>query len=114
MSMELYHNPRCQKSRETLKLLEEKGVKFEIRKYLEDTPDRTELKEVIDKLGIPAEELVRKTEKIYKSNFKGKDLSEDEWIKAMVENPKLIQRPILIKGSKAAIGRPPETVLEIL
>ncbi|WP_236980247.1 arsenate reductase (glutaredoxin) [Membranihabitans maritimus] len=112
--MELYHNPRCQKSRETLKLLEEKGVKFEIRKYLEDTPDRTELKEVIDKLGIPAEELVRKTEKIYKSNFKGKDLSEDEWIKAMVENPKLIQRPILIKGSKAAIGRPPETVLEIL
>lgn len=114
MSMELYHNPRCQKSRETLKLLEEKGVKLEIRKYLEDTPDPTELKEVIDKLGIPAEELVRKTEKIYKSNFKGKDLSEDEWIKAMVENPKLIQRPILIKGSKAAIGRPPETVLEIL
>lgn len=112
--MELYHNPRCSKSRETLKLLEERGFEPQIRKYLDDTPSKSELKATIDKLQIAPESLVRKGEKIYKETFKGRELSDEEWIQAMVEHPKLIERPILIHEEKAAIGRPPEDVLKIV
>lgn len=112
--MKIYHNPRCKKSRETLSLLQEKNIDPEIVKYLDTPPSEKELKDVLYKLGIPAEKLVRKTEKIYKENYKGKELSETEWIKAMVNHPKLIQRPIVIKGEKAVIGRPPENVLELV
>lgn len=112
--MKIFHNPRCSKSRQTLALIEEKGVGIEIIKYLENTPTKSELVDVINKLGITPFQLVRKSEDIYKEEFKGKELSDDEWIEAMVTNPKLIERPIVIEGNKAVIGRPPETVLELL
>lgn len=111
--MQIYHNPRCKKSRETLQILEEKGADFEIVEYLKNPPSEKELKVVLSKLDIKPEALLRKGEKIFKENYKGKELSDTEWIKAMVENPKLIERPIVIKGDKAIIGRPPKNVLEL-
>lgn len=112
--MQIYHNPRCRKSRETLELIKEAGIEPEIILYLEDTPSEDELKVVLGKLGISAEKLLRKNESIFKDNFKGKEYSDEEWIKIMVEHPKLIERPIVIKGEKAVLGRPPENVREIL
>ena len=112
--MKIYHNPRCGKSRQTLALLEEKGNPPEIIRYLEVPPSKEELEEILNKLGISAEDLVRKKEKIFKENFKGKEFDEAGWLNLLVENPKLIERPIVINGDKAAIGRPPELVLEIL
>ncbi len=112
--MELFHNPRCAKSRATLQLLEKQGFEPSIRKYLDDTPSKSELKAIIDKLQIAPKSLVRKGEKIYKEEYKGSELSDEAWIQAMVDHPKLIERPILIHGDKAAIGRPPEDVLKIL
>ncbi|WP_191859450.1 arsenate reductase (glutaredoxin) [Hanstruepera ponticola] len=110
----IYHNSRCRKSREGLEILENSGKPFEIRKYLEDVPTVNELEELIDKLDIQPIELVRTNETIWKDNFKGKKLSDTQIIKAMVENPKLIERPIVINGNKAIIGRPPERIIEII
>lgn len=110
----IYHNNRCSKSRQGLALLEESGKDYEIKKYLEDVPTEAELKELISKLGIQPMDLVRKNETIWKENFKNKTLSDAEIIKAMVNNPKLIERPIVINGNKAVIGRPPEKILEII
>ena len=110
----IYHNSRCRKSREGLEILENSGKPFEIRKYLEDVPTVNELEELIDKLEIQPIELVRTNETIWKDNFKGKELSDTQIIKAMVENPKLIERPIVINGNKAIIGRPPERIIEII
>lgn len=112
--MKIYHNPRCRKSRESLTLLQEKNIEPEIIKYLDTPPSSSELREILKKLGIKAEQLVRKSEKIYKENYKGKTLSEEQWIEAMVKHPKLIERPIVIKGNKAVIGRPPQNVLELI
>ena len=112
--MKIYHNPRCGKSRQTLALLEEKGNSPEIIKYLDTPPTKAELEDILQKLGISAEKLVRKKEKLFKENFKGKEFDEESWLNLLVENPKLIERPIVINGDKAAIGRPPELVLEIL
>jgi len=112
--MIIYHNPRCSKSRQTLQLIEEKGITPEVVLYLNDIPSKSDLKTILKKLNISAEQLIRKGEKDYKENFKGKDLSEDEWIDAMIKFPKLIERPIVVKGEKAVIGRPPESVLEII
>jgi len=112
--MKIYHNPRCRKSRETLALLEANGQSPEIVLYLENTPSQKELKGILKKLGIPAVQLIRKGEKVFKEQYKGKELTETQWIKAMVENPKLIERPIVIKGDQALIGRPPSLVLELL
>ncbi len=112
--MKIYHNPRCRKSRETLQIIEEAGVKVEIVKYLEDIPTATELKDLLGKLGIPAEKLLRKGEAIFKENFKGKNFSEDKWIEVMIQNPKLIERPIVVKGDKAVLGRPPQNVESLL
>jgi arsenate reductase len=110
----IYHNPRCSKSRQTLQLLESKTDDFKIVKYLENTPSEKELSEIIDKLGISPIELVRKNEAIWKEEFKGKDMSDKELISAMITYPKLIERPIVIKGKKAIIGRPPEKVLALI
>jgi len=110
----IYHNPRCSKSRQTLQLLEDKNEELNIVKYLEKPPSKTELKNILDLLNIKAIALVRKNEQIWKDNFKGKDLSQEEVIDAMIEYPKLIERPIVVKGSKATIGRPPENVLNII
>ncbi len=112
--IEIYHNPRCRKSREGLAILEESGKDFQIVPYLEKNPTEEELTEVLKKLGMTAEELVRKNEAIWKENFKGKDLSESEIVKAMVRFPKLIERPIVIQGDKAVLGRPPERISEFI
>ena len=112
--MKIYHNPRCSKSRETLSILEENGIKPDIILYLNDTPTKEELTDVLAKLGMNAVEIIRKGEQVYKDNYKGKDLTEAEWIEAMVANPKLIERPIVVKDDKAVLGRPPGNVLDLL
>ncbi len=110
----IYHNNRCSKSRCALEVLEESGKEFEIVSYLQDTPDSNELTAIIKKLGITAHELIRKTEPIYIAEYKGKDLSEAEWIEAMVAHPILIERPIIVSGDRAVIARPTEKINEIL
>lgn len=110
----LYHNPRCSKSRQALHILEEEGETIEIVKYLENPPSHQELKQIIELLNITPIELVRTNEADWKKNFKGKELSDHQIIETMVQNPKLIERPIAIKGTHAVIGRPPENVRNIL
>lgn len=111
----LYHNPRCSKSREALALLEAKGCKLEIVLYLDTPPSTKQLKSLLATLGISARQLLRKTEDIYKElNLADEKLSEAALIKAMIANPKLIERPIFFNGDKAVVGRPPENVLTIL
>ena len=114
MSVVIYHNPRCSKSRQTLTLLEENSIKPQIKEYLKQPPTAQELKQVLKLLGIKAHELLRKKEPEYKSLGCSPAMSEEQLIDIMVANPKLIERPIVISGGKAAIGRPPEAVLEIL
>jgi len=111
----IYHNPRCSKSRQTLALLEEKNIEPEIILYLETPPSTDELTELLAKLGISARALLRKGEDAYKeNNLKDDSLSEEQLIQAMHDHPKLIERPIVVVNDKAALGRPPEQVLEIL
>lgn len=111
----IYHNPRCSKSRQTLQLLQENGVEPEVVLYLETPPSADKLKAILGKLGIDARDLLRTGEEPYKQlNLKDSALSETQLIDAMAQNPILIQRPIVVKGDKAAIGRPPENVLELL
>ena len=112
--MKIYHNPRCRKSRETLALITAKEEDVEVIEYLNTPPTKTELTHILKLLGIPAQDLIRKSEPIYKEKFKGKSITDDEWVSIMVEYPKLIERPIVLKGNKAIIGRPPENVLELL
>lgn len=112
--MKIYHNPRCGKSREGLSILQESKLPFEIINYIETPLSTAELTEIIKFLGIPPIDLVRKNEAIWKENFKGKNLSDSEIITAMVKNPKLIERPIVINKGKAVIGRPPELIKSIL
>jgi len=112
--IKIYHNPRCSKSRQGLEILENSGKEFETVKYLDTIPSTEELKEVISLLNISPIDLVRKNEKVWKEEYKGKELSDAEIIKAMVENPKLIERPIVINGNKAVVGRPPENIKEII
>ena len=112
--IKIYHNNRCSKSRCGLEILENSGKEFEVVKYLDNVPTETELKEIISLLNISPIQLVRKNEKIWKEEFKGKELSDAGVIEAMVNNPKLIERPIVINGNKAVIGRPPESILDII
>ena len=112
----IYHNPRCSKSRETLALLQEKGIAPEVVLYLETPPDVQALKKLLQQLGMSsARDLMRRKEDLYKElNLADSQLSEDQLLQAMVEHPKLIERPIVINGDQARIGRPPEAVLEIV
>ncbi|GGD10405.1 arsenate reductase (glutaredoxin) [Hyunsoonleella pacifica] len=110
----IYHNNRCRKSREGLEILQNSGKEFKIVTYLENIPSKEELKKIINLLDIQPIELVRKNEAIWKSDYKGKELTNDEIIIAMIENPKLIERPIVINKEKAVIGRPPKTILDII
>ena len=112
--VKIYHNPRCSKSRTTLTLLQEQGIEPQIIDYLNTPPNIKELSGIIKLLKINAIDLVRTNETEFKSLNLNKDSLENELIKAMSEHPKLIQRPIVVHGNKAAIGRPPEAVLEIL
>ena len=114
MASIFYHNSRCQKSREALKILVDKGENVEVINYLQQPFNFAQLCEIIQKLGIDAENLVRKQESIYKTTYKGKDYSHEEWIELMVKNPQLIERPIFVQGERAVIGRPSEKVLELL
>jgi len=115
MSVTIYHNPRCSKSRQTLALLEEKGVKLQIIHYLDNPPSVAELTAIVAKLGVGARGIIRTGEAAYKELGLG-DISKPDnvVIKAMVDNPILIERPIVVNGTKAAIGRPPNAVLRIL
>ena len=110
----IYHNNSCSKSRIALAELTKSGEDFEIVNYLEQVPSVEVLKEIITKLGIKPFELVRTTENVYKEKFKGKILSDEEWIEAMHENPVLIQRPILVKGDLAVIGRSEDALDEVI
>ena len=115
MMITIYHNPRCLKSRETLKLLEARGLKPVIVDYLKTPPTPAELKSILKTLGLKPEALLRKREPLYAElGLKDRKLDDDALIALMVENPILIERPIVVAGGKAAIGRPPEKILEIL
>ncbi|MCZ2141725.1 MAG: arsenate reductase (glutaredoxin) [Bacteroidia bacterium] len=109
----IFHNPRCSKSREALCLLNEHTEDVEIIEYLKDTPSAAELKKIVKLIGIKPIQLVRKNEKIF-FPYKDKNLTDDEVIKLMVDNPILIERPIVIKNNKAMIGRPPQVIVDIL
>jgi arsenate reductase len=110
----IYHNPRCRKSREAIQILQQANEPVEIVLYLNDPISEDALKKIIQQLGVSAIDLVRKNETIWKESYKNKSLTEDELITAMVNNPKLIERPIAIKNGKAIIGRPPSEVLKVL
>ncbi len=111
----IYHNPRCTKSRQTLALLEQRGIKPKVIEYLDTPPNATELKHLLKLLGIPARELLRKKEDEYhQEKLDDTSLSDAKIINAMIKHPRLIERPIVVAGNKAAIGRPPENVLKII
>ena len=115
MSVAIYHNPRCSKSREALNLLLSKGVEPQIIKYLDTPPDHATLSRILDMLNMEPRELMRKKEKEYKATrLDNPELTRDQLIDAMIAHPRLIERPIVVKDGKAALGRPPETVLAIL
>jgi len=115
MTVAIYHNPRCSKSRETLALLRDRDIEPNVIEYLKTPPDRQTLEELLEMLGIEPRDLMRKKEKEYKAlGLDDPNLDRAALIQAMVDNPKLIERPIVIHDRKAALGRPPEQVLEIL
>jgi arsenate reductase (glutaredoxin) len=113
-TLTIYHNPRCGKSRAALAILEEKSLVFDTVEYLKTPPTKGELRAIVKKLGIKPEALVRKGEDLYKEKFAGKTLNDDQWLDALAKHPILIERPIVIRGERAVIGRPPEKVLELL
>ena len=112
--IKIYHNPRCRKSREGLQILKESGKNFEIIDYLNEKLSFDEVKSIVGLLGISPLDLIRKSEAVWKEHYKGKDLSDKDVISAMSKFPKLIERPIVINNNKAVIGRPPETINQIL
>lgn len=112
--IQIYHNSRCGKSRECLTFLEDSGKEYQVVKYLENVPTFEELKSIIEKLGVKPLGLVRQKEKIWIANFKDKKLTDDETIQAMISNPILIERPIVINGAKAAIARPLKNINAVI
>ncbi|WP_018276466.1 arsenate reductase (glutaredoxin) [Teredinibacter turnerae] len=114
-NIQIFHNPRCSKSRQTLALIEASGIEPTVIKYLETPPTAQELRDLLTKLDMPARDLLRKGEDAYKeNNLSDPQLSDEALIEAMVKFPKLIERPIVVKGKKAIIGRPPERVHTLL
>jgi arsenate reductase (glutaredoxin) len=115
MSVTIYHNPRCSKSRQGLKILQDKGVETNVVEYLKTPPDEKTLTDILDKLGMEPRDLMRKKEAEYKDNgLQDESLSKKELITAMVKFPKLIERPLVVSGDKVAVGRPPENILNII
>ena len=110
----IYHNGRCSKSRGALEILIEQGIPHNVRWYLAEPLNKKELKALLKKLGMQPSELVRKSEELYKEQFKDKDITEKEWLTILAENPALIERPIVEKGDKAIVARPPERVFELI
>ncbi len=111
---QIYHNPRCAKSRETLEILKDAGEEIEIIEYLKNPPSSKDLHHILKLLKIKPLDLIRKNEPIWKEQYRSQQLSSEKLIQIMIEHPKLIERPIVIKNGKARIGRPPEFVKEIL
>ena len=115
MSVVIFHNPRCSKSRQTLQLLQENGVEPEVVEYLNTPPSKTRLKQVLKMLDLKPRQLMRRNEAEYKEQgLADESLTQEQLLDAMLATPKLIERPIVINGDKAVIGRPPENVLEII
>lgn len=112
--VQILHNPRCGKSREALKMLQDENCDIEIIEYLKKIPTKKELKHILDKLGLKAIDIVRKKEDVFLKKFKNKTFTNDEWIQILTEYPILIERPIVIDGYKAVIGRPPELVIDLV
>ncbi|HWA12928.1 MAG TPA: arsenate reductase (glutaredoxin) [Burkholderiales bacterium] len=110
----IYHNPRCSKSRETLALIEGRGVEAQVIEYLKTPPTKEQLRALLGKLGMKPGALVRKGEPVYKEAFAGRTLTDEQWLDALAKHPILIERPIVVKGAKAVLGRPPENVLALL
>ncbi|MDC0400051.1 arsenate reductase (glutaredoxin) [Alphaproteobacteria bacterium] len=115
MSVTIYHNPRCSKSRQTLSLIQEKGIDINIIEYLKTPPNISQLKQILKQLGYEPRQLMRKSEQIYKDlDLGNENKTAEDLVNAMAQNPILIERPIVLSGEKAAVGRPPESVLDIL
>ena len=113
-SVTIYHNPSCSKSRETLALIQASGIAARVIEYLKTPPSEAELAAIVRKLGIAPVELVRKNESVFQEKYTGKTLSDREWIHALVADPILMQRPIVVRGNLAVIGRPPENAKRLL
>ena len=115
MSVTIYHNPRCSKSRQTLSLIQEKSIDVNIIEYLKTPPNISQLKQILKQLGYEPRQLMRKSEQIYKDlDLGNENKTAEDLVNAMAQNPILIERPIVLSGEKAAVGRPPESVLDIL
>lgn len=112
--LKIYHNNRCSKSRQALELIKDANQEVEVVDYLRTPPTAAELQDILLKLNMKPEQLIRKSEGIYKDNYKGKSLTDEEWIQAMVVHPVLIERPIVVKGEEAVVGRPTENVQKLL
>ena len=112
--VQILYNPRCSKCRETLSLLESENCEIEVKEYLKETLTKKELKNILAKLGLKAFDIVRQKEVLFIKKFRGKKFTNEEWIQLLIENPSLIERPIVIDGYKAIIGRPPELVIDLL
>ncbi len=110
----IYHNARCSKSREGLCILEEMGVSVEVRNYLATPPTFEEIDHLLSLLKAAPLDVIRKNESIFKEKFSGKELSRSQWIQAIVEHPVLLERPIVVRGNKAVVGRPPSLIKELL
>lgn len=110
----IYHNPRCSKSREALAIIKSRGIEPTIVKYLKEPIPVETLEELLDKLKLEPEDLIRKNEKVFKDNFKRKDFTRDEWIRILQNYPRLMERPIVTNGENAVLARPPEKVNELL
>jgi arsenate reductase (glutaredoxin) len=112
--MKFYHNPRCRKSREGLMYIQEKGIEVEVIDYLKDPLSLHDLKEIVMKLGLKPVDIIRTQEEYYRKNLKGRNFTDEEWLRIIVENPKLLQRPIVVEKHKAVIGQPPENINQLL
>jgi arsenate reductase len=110
----IYHNARCSKSRSACEIVAGKGIEARIVEYLKTPPDREDLRALLKKLGMKASGLVRRSEGVFKENYAGKTLDEEQWLDALLAHPILIERPIVVRGDRAVVGRPPEKVLELL
>ncbi|MGB0914473.1 MAG: arsenate reductase (glutaredoxin) [Crocinitomicaceae bacterium] len=106
----VYHNPRCSKSRMAMEYLNDAGKDVQVVEYLKENPTKDEIVSILKKLNLPAQSIIRKSEPAFKENFKGQDLTEGQWVDAMVRFPKLIERPIVIRGDKAVVARPTELI----
>lgn len=113
-AIRIYHNPRCSKCRETCALIAERGYKAEVVEYLKTPPSKEELRDLLKKLGMQPAEIVRKGEALFKEQYAHRTLNTEEWLDALAAHPILIERPIVVRGNKAVVARPPEKVLEIL